>query len=268
VGAAVAASAVTAIDRSNPLPLWAQLLGILRQRVAAGEYVDGFPTDLQLSTEFGLSRHTVRDAVRRLHDEGLLDRRRGIGTFVRPATIEQPSGALYSLFRTIEAQGREQRSDVLDLSTVTDPPVAARLGLASDTALVRLERLRRVDGAPLAHDTAWLPADLACPLLEVDFSHTALYDELARTCGCQPDAGSEWVHPVLPDQADRRLLELHGRQAAYRIERLGLAGDRAIEWRESVVRGDTYTFVAHWSPTDRYAPALAPTPVGIGGAGR
>ena len=91
------------------------------------------------------------------------------------------------------------------------------------TELVRLERLRRVDGLPLAHDTAWLPADVARPLLDVDFSHTALYDELARTCHIHPDAGSEWIHPTIPDQSERRLLGLQARDAAYRIERLGVA---------------------------------------------
>ena len=250
---------MTSIDRSNPLPLWAQLLAILRDRVTAGRYDEGFPTDGQLAAEFDLSRHTVRDAVRRLQDEGVISRRRGVGTFVAPPSLEQRCGALYSLFRSIEAQGLEQRSDVIDLSVVTDADVAERLGRPAATELVRLERLRRVDGLPLAHDTAWLPADIARPLLDVDFSHTALYDELARTCHVHLDAGSEWIHPTIPDQTDRRLLGLRARDAAYRIERLGVAKGDPVEWRNSIVRADTYTFVAHWSPTARYEPTFVPT---------
>lgn len=247
------------IDRSNPLPLWAQLLAVLRQRLADGSYDDGFPTDDQLAREFGLSRHTVRESVRRLQDDGLISRRRGVGTFVRRPTIEQPHGALYSLFRSIEDQGREQRSDVLDLSVVIDEHAAARLQLGEASELVRLERLRRVDGTPLAHDVAWLPAELARPLLEVDFGHTALYDELAAVCHVHPDAGSEWIHPVVPDAKQRRLLGIPAGSAAFWIERLALAGSRRVEWRESVVRADHYTFVAHWSPAVPYEPVLAPT---------
>jgi GntR family transcriptional regulator len=250
---------VDVIDRTSPVPLWAQLLSVLRERIASGTYNEAFPTDAQLEVEFSLSRHTTREAVRRLQDEGIIQRRRGVGTFVMPAAADRPYGTIYSLYRAIEAQGREQRSDVLDLSLVTDAEVAERLGVDASTALVRLERLRRVDGAPLAHDTAWLPADIARALLDVDFSRTALYDELARTCGVHPDAGSECVRPVLPDERDRILLQLDPDVATYRIERHAFAGDVPIEWRETLVRADRFALVAQWSPGSRHEPALAAT---------
>ena len=63
---------MTGIDRSSPMPLWAQLLDALRERLDRGEYSEAFPTDIELTAEYGLSRHTVREAVRRLQDEGLV----------------------------------------------------------------------------------------------------------------------------------------------------------------------------------------------------
>ncbi|MEJ7722318.1 MAG: GntR family transcriptional regulator [Ilumatobacteraceae bacterium] len=251
-------NASTDIDRADPLPLWAQLLAILRRRIARGEYGASFPTDAQLADEFDLSRHTVREAVRRLQDEGVVNRRRGVGSVVATPVFEQSTGAMYSLFRSIESQGREQRSDLIDLSTTTDAGIATRLDLPDAAPLVRAERLRRVDGEPLAHDTSWLPLHLAQPLLDVDFGRTGLYDELARTCGIEVDAGTEWIHPMFPSPAERARLELGRREAAFLIERLVRAGGRAVEWRESVVRGDRYTFVANWSPTARYRSVLAP----------
>jgi GntR family transcriptional regulator len=200
----------------------------------------------------------VREAVRRLQDEGLLSRERGRGTFVRPPRIEQPTGAIYSLFRSIEAQGREQRSKVLDLDQTTDATVAARLELPADARLIRLERLRYVDTQPLAHDTAWLPADVAKPLLKVDFTHTALYDELANRCGVGPTSGSEWIHTELPAAMDRELLGLRARQPVFSIQRRSVFGSRPIEWRETVVCGDGYMFVAHWSGNGSYTAVLAP----------
>jgi GntR family transcriptional regulator len=245
------------IDRSNPLPLWAQLLDILRDRLSARAFDDGFPTDEQLAAQFGVSRHTVREAVRRLQDEGLVNRRRGVGSFVSAPAIEQPCGVLYSLFRSIEAEGREQRSDVLDLSVGTDPDVAVQLDLPADAQLVRIERLRRIDGAPLAHDTAWLPLDIGAGLLEADFRRTALYDELAKVGQPTPDAGGEWIYPVLPGPAERRLLDLPAGEAVYRIVRRGTAAGRPIEWRETLMRADRYTLVARWSPSRRYEPILS-----------
>jgi GntR family transcriptional regulator len=254
---------MTGIDRSSPMPLWAQLLDVLRERLDRGEYSEAFPTDIELTEEYGLSRHTVREAVRRLQDEGVVTRERGRGTFVRPPRIEQPTGAIYSLFRSIEAQGREQRSKVLDLDQTSDANVAARLELPADARLIRLERLRYVDTQPFAHDTAWLPAEIARPLLKVDFTHTALYDELVNRCGVRPTSGSEWIRTELPTPTDRELLGLRARQPVFTIERRSLFGSRPIEWRETVVRGDGYTFVAHWSG-DGYSAGLAPT-TAVGG---
>lgn len=238
------------------MPLWAQLLEDLRSRLDAGEFVEEFPTDLELTQEYGVSRHTAREAVRRLQTEGVVSRERGRGTFVRSPRIEQPTGAIYSLFRSIETRGLEQRSEVLDLSRVTDAERAAHLHLAEDAPLVRLERLRSADAQVLAHDTAWLPASVAEPLLEVDFTHTSLYDELSNRCGVRPTSGTEWIGTELPDGDEREHLGIAAKQPVFRIHRLSTAGETPLEWRETVIRGDRYTFVAQWSPTEGYETVL------------
>lgn len=241
------------------MPLWAQVLEDLRRRLEEGEFSDEFPTDIELTQQYDVSRHTAREAVRRLQDEGIVSRERGRGTFVTAPPIEQATGAIYSLFRSIESTGVEQRSDVLDLSVVTSVEVADRLGLAAGDELVRLERLRHAGGQVLAHDTAWLPASLARPLLEIDFSHTALYDELQRRCGVRPTSGMERISTELPPRAERELLGISAKQPVFRIQRESFAGDRPVEWRETLVRGDRYTLVAEWSPTGTYETKLQPT---------
>lgn len=235
------------VDRGSPIPLWSQVLEDLRARLADGEFDDRFPTDQELMDSYGVSRHTARDAVRRLADEGLVDRERGRGTFVRSRSIEQPLGALYSLFQSIEAQGFEQRSRVLTLEERTDAEAAAVLGVATDEPLIFLERVRLCDDEPIAVDCSWLAASIASPLLGVDFSHTSLYRELAGRCGVAPTQGRERIEPVLPTEAQRQLLGIGRRQSVFAIERLALAGDRPLEWRHSVVRGDRFAFVARWS---------------------
>lgn len=239
------------------MPLWAQLLDDLKARLAGGELTERFPTDLELTQEYGVSRHTAREAVRRLQQDGVVSRERGRGTFLTSPTIEQPTGAIYSLFRSIEAMGLEQRSDVLDLSVTIDDGIGGRLGLRRGTELVRLERRRWAGAHVLAHDTAWLPAKIARPLLDVDFVHTALYDELATRCGVRPNSGAEWIGTDLPDKAERDVLRIGARQPVFRIRRLSCADERPVEWRHTIVRGDRYTVVARWSPTGPYQPVLS-----------
>ncbi|MFN3256576.1 MAG: GntR family transcriptional regulator [Ilumatobacter sp.] len=242
------------LDRSSPMPLWAQLEALLKRRLESGEFNERFPTDTELVNEYGVSRHTVREAIRHLNRTGILRRERGRGTVVNRAEFEQPLGALYSLFQSIESSGVEQRSEVLALREETNDLAAEQLGLATDTPLVFLERIRCAGGEPLAIDRTWVPASIGAPLLASNFERTALYDEMERLCGVRPNAGWERIAPLVPTPSERDVLQLRRGQAAFFIERLSTAGGAPIEWRTTTVRGDRYRFVSEFEAGS--APAL------------
>ncbi|MEO8899632.1 MAG: GntR family transcriptional regulator [Candidatus Dormibacter sp.] len=245
--------AVEHLDRTSPLPLWAQLEAELRRRMASGDLDDRFPAEPQLADDYAVSRQTVREAIRRLQEAGLLRRERGRGTFVASRELVQPLGVVYSLFRNVEAQGVIQTSDVRVLDRRRNAIVATRLGIAESADLIYLERLRRADGVALALDSVWMPATVAAPLLDADFSHTALYDELARRCNVRIDDGWERLRAVVPSRAERELLGLRSGSAAFAVDRVGRAQGRTIEVRTTLVRGDRYSVHIAWSPTARYA---------------
>lgn len=243
---------VQPLDRQSPLPLWAQLEAELRRRLESGDFDDGaFPTDQELTDAYGVSRHTVREAVRHLNKTGLLKRERGRGTVVNKSEFEQSLGTLYSLFQSVESTGVEQTSEVLSLDIVTDSAAASQLGLHEEAELVFVERLRLAGGAPLAVDRAWLPAGLAQPLLHVDWTHTALYDELAAAGAPVPNQGWERLTPVIPSPQDRERLGIRKSDAAFFLERLGTRDGTPVEWRTTLIRGDRYRFVTDWSAGGR-----------------
>ena len=245
----VQSMSITPLDRDSPLPLWAQLEADLRRRIDSGEFEDGrFPTDLNLTTDYEVSRHTVREAIRHLNKTGILKRERGRGTVINRSEFEQPLGTLYSLFQSIEATGTEQTSEVLQLEVVTDSDAAAHLEPEEDTEFILLARLRRAGGEPLAVDRAWVPLTYGASLLDVDWSHTALYAEMTRIGAPTPTAGWERLAPVIPPPADRNLLDLPSGAAAFSLERLGMRDGKPVEWRTTLIRGDRYRFVSEWSP--------------------
>src|SRR4051794_18785309 len=102
-----------ALDRGGPIPLWKQLQHVLLSRMEAGEFTERFPGELALVEDYGVSRHTVRQALSGLRADGVVVAERGRRPRVAsPPEIQQPLGALYSLFASVEAAGLAQRSVV------------------------------------------------------------------------------------------------------------------------------------------------------------
>lgn len=247
------AGAARPLDRHSPMPLWAQLRDDLRRRLEAGAFDEAFPGELALVAEYAVSRHTVRSALRELRADGLVIAERGRRPrLAGDIPITQPLGTLYSLFASVESAGLRQTSIVRAREVCADGVVADRLQLEASTPLFRLERLRLAAGEPLALDTVWLPAGIAAPLLEVDFTHTALYDELASRVGVQIAGGRETIRAVVPAKAQQRLLGIPATAGAFAIDRLGYAGGRPVEWRHTLIRGDRFSLVAESSPRVGY----------------
>lgn len=235
------------LQRSGGLPLWRQIYADLRRRLEDGEFPGTFPGELSLAAEYEVSRHTVREALRHLRSEGAVIGERGRPSRLAPPAIAQPLGVLYSLFASAETLGLDQRSVVRMLDVRADGVVATRLGLEESTPLIYLERLRLVAEIPLAVDRVWLPAAIAAPLLAADFSHTALYDELAARTGLRPDGGCEQMHAAVATAAERRLLEIPAGVAVFRIDRLSRCGTEPLEWRCTLVRGDRFSVTAEFA---------------------
>jgi GntR family transcriptional regulator len=244
--------------------LWAQLHSDLQGRLEGGEFTDEFPGEMTLVAQYGVSRNTVREAVRRLRADGVVVAERGRRPRLAVETeIEQPLGALYSLFASVEASGLEQRSIVRSLELRIDPEAAAHLGLPSDASMLYLERLRLAAGEPLAVDRVWMSAELGTPLLDTDFSHTGFYDELLRRVGIRLTGGREQIRALVPSDADSALLDLGPNEAALAIDRLGCVQGEPVEWRRTIVRGDRFSVTAEFSARAGYQLEVTDMPVSL-----
>lgn len=237
------------LDRAGALPLWAQLQDDVLRRVRAGEFDTVFPGELALVDEYGVSRHTVRQALAQLRADGVVTAERGRPPRVaagRPARnpIEQPVGAVYSLFASVAQAGLVPSSVVRVLCRTADGTVATRLGLEESTPLLHVERVRFAGDEPLALDRVWLPFSEAAPLLEVDLTSTALYTELAARTGLRIDGGRERIRALTATGPQADLLGVEPGAAMFAVERTGSAGARPVEWRHTLVRGDRFTLSA------------------------
>lgn len=237
---------IPVVDRSSPLPLWAQVRDDLRLRLAYGDLDADFPTEAELIRHYGVSRHTVREALAHLEADGLVVRERGRGTVPARLEIEQPLHTFYSLARSVRSRGLEDRSEVLALEIVGAGEAGEQLALERDEPAVYLERLRFAGGEPLALDRSWLPAAITSELLGADLTSGSLYDSLADLCDLRVTGGWERIRPLNASREERQLLRLPRSEAVFGIERLARARGEPVEWRQSRVRGDRYAFLAEW----------------------
>jgi GntR family transcriptional regulator len=231
------------------MPLWAQLAGELRRRLSSGEFDEGFPTEVELTGAFGVSRATVREAIRRLRGEGLLEARRGSGTFVVHRHLDAPILGTSGLAQAITAAGLEEMSKVLRQEDGPAGETAAlALGIEPRASVKWVERLRYAGEEPLALDLSALALDKAQrrAFAGGDLTRGSLYAMLFERCGLRITGGSERLRAVTCGAAARKLLRPGRGEGVFEVERVAYAGDRPVEWRRSLVRGRGYVLEATW----------------------
>ena len=228
------------------LPLYRQIEEAVRERIRSGELQPGaqVATETELMVEYGVSRATVRQALAGLVAEGLLEIRRGLGTFVTAPRFEHTIGGFYSFSREIERHGLEPGTKVLDLRTMPAVEVVAEsLGIPAGTKVVALRRLRLAGPDPLVVETSHLPATRFPGLETVDFSRVRLYDTLMNRYGCRPTRARETFEPILLTADEATLLDQRRGEPALRVERIAYdQDDIPIEFCRSTVRGDRYRY--------------------------
>lgn len=145
------------LERDRPVPLYYQLELHLREAIETGKYPPGarIPTESELSRGFGVSRVTVREALRRLEEDGLLSRSRGQGTFVLPEAvegrkIERNPARLLSFEQDILRHGLKPRVQVLGFERCPAPDrIGALLHLPAGQEVMRVRRLGWAGDEPL-----------------------------------------------------------------------------------------------------------------------
>jgi DNA-binding GntR family transcriptional regulator len=229
------------IDRASPVPLWHQLAEQLTAAIHEGRLQPGDPVEneVALAARLSLSRPTVRRAMQALVDQGLVVRRRGVGTTVANRKVHRRA-ALSSLHDDLLRSGQAPSTTVLDVRTVREARAAAALDLPVDTDLLALVRLRCADGAPLAVLHNWLPpayADVTAEELAADGLYAAL-----RARGATPVVASQNVGARMPTREERRRLAIRGQQPVLTMTRtaFGPAGD-AIEFGDHCYRAEDYS---------------------------
>lgn len=233
-------------DPERTGPLYRNLARILAELIEEGKLAPavGLPPERDLAEDLGLGRITVRNAYKELLAQGVVESRRGSGTFVteRPSRISQSLWRLTSFSEDMLSRGKEPGARIINNRIDhPSPDEAFRLGVGIETPIMRLDRLRLADGVPMAFERAVVPRHY----LEADrVEEASLYGALTRR-GYKPVRALQRLTAVTLDPGTAQLLGVHRNAPALLIERVShLEDDRIVEYTRSHYRADAYDFVA------------------------
>jgi GntR family transcriptional regulator len=215
-------------EASADRPLYLQVVDSLRVDIASkmpGDRVDSEP---QLSRRFGVSRFTVTRAIEILADEGLINRRQGLGTFVAAPPLKRAPTYLASFSETIALQRRANSHRVLFFG-----PARWREGMPyrEDEALIALDRLRLVDRVPTAIHRSVLSAAVAARIgLTADVVASPSFSLYRRLddAGLFVADGVETLRARSANLEEARLLRLDDNRVVMAVSRKTCAADGTV----------------------------------------
>ncbi|WP_323102425.1 GntR family transcriptional regulator [Intrasporangium sp. YIM S08009] len=230
------------IDRETPVPLYHQLAQQLSGAISRGDLQPGdpFENEVAMADRLGLSRPTVRRAIQELVAQGLVLRRRGLGTTVAGRQIHRRA-ELTSLYDDLRSEGgADPRTEVLKHEVVEDAVAASSLGLPVDTPLLHVVRLRSNGDRPLAILQNWLPprySDISREELQRD----GLY-ALLRARGGKPVVAHQRIGARTPTASERRHLGLRPSQPVLTMSRTAFdaVGD-PVEYGDHCYHAEDYS---------------------------
>lgn len=227
-----------------------QLSRHIAAAINEGRLEEGYqlPPERDLAELGNVSRVTVRKAVSELVESGLVEQKRGSGSFVLGAAprTEQSLSSLVSFTENMQARGRTSTSKLLNRGLfVSTPDEMMALGLSPNQRVARLERLRFADSTPMALEVSSIPSDILPDPEEVTKS---LY-EVLRKKGQAPSRAIQRVTAINVPSDKVQLLGVPENTALLQISRTAfLDSGRPIEYTLGLYRPDIYDFVAEIRP--------------------
>ena len=229
----------------SPLPLYVQIRDSLRRQILDGSYEvhARLPSENEMMNTFGVSRITIRQALRDLHNEGLVFSAQGKGTFVSKPKAVQNVQRLEGFGEAMAAQGYEASARVLSIQQMkAHKAVVAALDLQPGDDVVEVKRVRYLNRSPVCIDDSYFPMDIGRRMFGLDLSGD-IFPLLENFFGIPLGGADIGLDATLADEEAQQYLNLKTGEAILRVERLTHdQNGRPIDFEYLCYRGDSYKY--------------------------
>lgn len=248
---------IPAQEDHRDLPLYIQIASAIRKEILSGrlEAHQKLPSEKEMMAMYQVARATVRQALAKLTQEGLIHSRRAVGYFVAPPSVDQDLDRLFGFSEFMAYQGVQPSSKLLvaeirKVSSV-DSPLLSALQLKVGDPVIFLRRLRMGNREPLVIAGTYLPEKLFPGFLDHDIEKRSVYDIMDTEYGLKPVEAVQTFEGVTLDELEANIFGLQKGAAGLYIERVGYAGGRSVEYAIDYYRGDRTKFRVHLSDQRR-----------------
>jgi GntR family transcriptional regulator len=241
-------------ERSIHGLLYARVEAVLTSDIAEGRLPPGsqLPTEDSLIIRFEVSRITVRRAIQNLVSRGLIEIRRGKGTFVAQPKITHELTELSGFVEDMQALGRSATARVIDKQIMAASEVVARqLSLTPGTLVVRIQRTRLADGIAISFDETYLPLEIGKKIITNDLEVEPIFSLLEQKYNI-PLTQAEYILEAVAATSDvSKALHIESGSPIFLIERTSYStGGKPVDYEKLYYRGDLIRFVTRLARKD------------------
>ncbi len=232
------------IDHNSSVPLHAQAEELLRRLIKLPKFKNGalLPKEVDLSNRLGISRNTLRHATNKLVNEGLLVRKKGVGTTVANGNVVTHLENWHSFTQEMNEQGIAFKNFDIQVSKVqADEKITRFFRIAKQKEVIKLVRLRGTQEGPFVYFESYFHPRIGLNGTE-DFTKP-LYELLEKEYSTIPVRSSEILRAQLATTQIAKWLRIEPKSAILVRERFVYdPGDRPIEYNIGYYRADKFAY--------------------------
>lgn len=232
------------IDHKSNIPLHSQVEDLIRKMADLEEYKDGqfLPNEVELAKQLGISRNTLRQATNKLVYEGVLVRKKGVGTKFAEPSVDTRLKSWLSFSQEMRAKGIKIKNYEINVEwCIPDKEVSSFLGITEETEVLKMERLRGTYQRPFVYFISYFHPRIGLTGKE-DFTRP-LYEILEKDYSTPVKTSKEEISASGANSLQAKKLELKPGQAILVRKRLVYdPGDRPVEYNIGFYRGDSFSY--------------------------
>lgn len=226
-------------------PMYRQIADTLREQISSGELKpgDALPTESALQEMFSVSRVTIRQALKRLTEEQIIESIQGSGSYVKEERVNYDIYQLTGFYEKLADRNVDTHSDVKVFEvTKADARLAEKLQLAPDDKVWHVKRVRFIKQKPVNLEETWMPlalfADLTWEVME-----NSKYHYIEQIKKMVIDRSEQELLPVMPSEEAIAALSLDpAKPILEKVSRGFLKDGRVFEFSRNVFNSDDYNF--------------------------